>query len=108
MKANKRANKWSGEQKLAAIEAFDAISDAEDRGRFLRERGLHSSDIEQWRQDILEALKHKPSRPDPREGRIKELEKELKRKDKALAETAALLALKKNALQIWADDEDEK
>ena len=39
--------------------------------------------------------------------RIRELEKELRRKDKALAETAALLVLKKKAQEIWGDEDDD-
>jgi hypothetical protein len=39
--------------------------------------------------------------------RINELEKELRRKDKALAETAALLVLKKKAQAIWEDEDDD-
>ncbi|WP_419653125.1 hypothetical protein, partial [Thiolapillus sp.] len=39
------------------------------------------------------------------EKRIKELERELKRKEKALAETAALLVLRKKAQAIWGDGE---
>ena len=40
-------------------------------------------------------------------GRIKELERELRRKDKALAETAALLVLKKKVQAIWGDEDDD-
>jgi hypothetical protein len=39
--------------------------------------------------------------------RIKQLERELRRKDAALAETAALLVLRKKAEAIWGKDEDE-
>ena len=39
--------------------------------------------------------------------RIKELERELRRKDKALAETAALLVLSKKVAAIFNRDEDE-
>lgn len=108
MSAKKRPNKWPGEKKLEALQEYDALADEEARGRFLRENGLHSADIERWREEIVEALKQKPNRADPRDRRINELEKELGRKDKALAETAALLALKKTAHQIWGADEDEK
>lgn len=38
----------------------------------------------------------------------KKLEKELQRKEKALAEAAALLVLSKKANVIWGDPEDEK
>jgi transposase len=39
--------------------------------------------------------------------RIKQLEVELRRKERALAETAALLVLRKKANAIWGEDEDE-
>jgi hypothetical protein len=39
--------------------------------------------------------------------RIKELERELLRKDRALAETAALLVLSKKVLAIFNKGEDE-
>ncbi len=39
---------------------------------------------------------------------LKQLENELRRKDKALAETAALLVLQKKVQTIWGDPEDEK
>jgi hypothetical protein len=35
------------------------------------------------------------------------LKKELRRKDKALAETTALLVLKKKAASIWGEPEDD-
>jgi len=41
-----------------------------------------------------------------REKRVKELERELARKDRALAETAALLVLRKKASAIWGGGED--
>ena len=39
--------------------------------------------------------------------RIRDLEKELQRKEKALAEAAALIVLRKKAQAIWGDDEEE-
>ena len=38
---------------------------------------------------------------------IKGLKKELRRKEKALAETAALLVLQKKVSEIWGNDEDD-
>ena len=37
--------------------------------------------------------------------RIKELEQELRRKDKALAEMSALVVLKKKVAALWGDEE---
>jgi hypothetical protein len=39
--------------------------------------------------------------------KLHRLEKELRRKDKALAEAAALLVLQKKAQAIWGDDGDD-
>ena len=39
--------------------------------------------------------------------RVRELERELNRKEKALAEAAALLVLKKKAQAIWGDEDDD-
>ena len=38
---------------------------------------------------------------------IKQLKQEIKRKDKALAEAAAILILRKKLNALWGEDEDE-
>jgi hypothetical protein len=43
----------------------------------------------------------------PEARRVRELEKELRRKEKALAETAALLVLKKKLDAMWGDEDDD-
>ena len=107
MKA-RRPQDWIAEEKLDAVLACEKL-DEEERGRYLREKGLHTVHIERWKQELIDGLKaSKSGKKDPREKRIKELEKELRRKEKALAETAALLVLKKKAQAIWGDREDEK
>lgn len=71
----------------------------EDLGGFLRERGLHSEHLTLWDQELREMIKDRSDQKDKelkaRQKRIRELEKELTRKEKALAEAAALLVLKK-------------
>ncbi len=104
----RRPQNWSAEEKLEAILGYEK-RDEEGRGRYLRERGLYSVDIERWRKEVLGALAKKPKRKgDPKDRRIRDLEGELWRKEKALAETAALLVLKKKARAIWGDGEDER
>lgn len=109
MGKKKRAQNWSAEEKFQAVVTYEGLSE-EDRGKYLREHGLFSVDIERWREEMTEVLKKKPktTKNDPQARRIKELESELRRKEKALAEAAALLVLKKKADEIWGDDEDEK
>lgn len=65
--------------------------------------------LEKWREAALSqpvsARQWTPAKADRR--RIKELERDLRRKDKALAETAALLVLSKKLEAIFPKDEDE-
>ena len=93
---------------MDAVLGYEKLKE-EQQGQYLREKGLHTVHIEQWRQTVIEGLKKtKQNKQDPNVKRIKELEKEMRRKDKALAETAALLVLKKKARAIWGDPEDEE
>ena len=101
----KRPQDWTAEAKLSAVMEADTLSE-EDLGAFLRHRGLHRAHLSQWREQIvagLEAPRSKKASAETR--RIRELERELKRKDKALAETAALLVLKKKVQAIWGDED---
>jgi hypothetical protein len=81
----------------------------DELGGFLRREGIHEAQLEQWRAAMLEAVdtagRQKRSQADVK--RIRELERELRRKDRALAETAALLALKKKVQAIWGDEDDD-
>ena len=100
----KRPQAWSAEEKLAAV--LEAASLSEDElGVFLRSRGLHHAQLQQWRDQMLIGLEPKPFKRAETK-RIQELTKELRRKDKGLAETAALLVLKKKAQAIWGDEDD--
>ena len=95
MSNKRKPGKRSAEEKLRAVQGYENQPDEGSRGRFLRESGLYSVEIERWRAEMLAALKSMSNRNDPKDRRIKELERELRRKEKALAETAALLTLKK-------------
>jgi len=103
-----RPQDWSLVEKLRVVVEADAMP-PEELGGYLRREGLHESQLEQWRQAVLEALEgRRPRRKNTTERkRIKELERELRRKDKALAEAAALLVLKKKAQAIWGDEDDD-
>jgi hypothetical protein len=92
---------------MEAVIAYKGMNEQE-QGSYLRANGLHSVDLDRWCAEILLALSKKPNKRDPKDRRIRELEGELRRKEKALAETAALLVLKKKAQVIWGDSEDEK
>ena len=108
MNKKKRPQNWTAEEKLKAVIIYTGKKE-EERGQYLRSQGLYSVDIERWRSEVIEALGKKPKKgKNPKDRRIRDLEGELRRKEKALAETAALLVLKKKAQVIWGDGEDER
>jgi vacuolar-type H+-ATPase subunit I/STV1 len=84
--------------------------DNEQLGLFLRERGLHSEHITIWDQELREMIDKKNDKRDQElkalKKRNQELEKELQRKEKALAEAAALLLLKKKLDALMEDQKD--
>jgi transposase-like protein len=108
--APKSSKNWTPEEKLQAVLEASQLPEA-DLGAYLRQKGLHESHLKQWRQEMIGGLQsqaaHKQAKRKSVESqRIQQLERELHRKDKALAETAALLVLKKKAQAIWGDEDD--
>lgn len=104
---------WSATEKYRIVLEAASITDA-DLGAFLRSKGLHAAQLEQWRAAAAEGAMaslergkkgHRPGGSKGEARRIRELERELGRKDKALAELAALLALKKKLDVLWGDEE---
>ena len=82
-------------------------------GEYCRSKGLFTEQIQQWRQvcsEANEAPAHRVEQAQVREHKrtIKQLQAELNRKEKALAETAALLVLRKKARALWGEVEDER
>lgn len=78
-------------------------------GAYLRREGIHEAELEQWRTAVKSALDDGATKPSARSGdarRIKDLERELRRKDKALAEAAALLVLQKKVRAYLEDGDD--
>lgn len=91
---------------------LEAASIPQDQlGAWLRERGIHEEHLKLWRNEIKEALKFNKNQERKENSetkkKIKALEKEIQRKDKALAEMAALMTLKKKLEGIWFEPEDE-
>ena len=99
------------QEKLRVVVDAARLSD-EELGAFLRREGLHEAQLRQWREAIGAALDEqrqgKARREASAEAReVKALRKELSRKDRALAELAALLALQKKVRAIWGDEDDD-
>lgn len=106
----KRPQDWTAEQKWALVTEAATVPEVE-LGAFLRRKGVHEAQLAEWRASAMAALQP-PSRRERKAAnleklKIRKLERELERKDKALAETAALLVLKKKAQAIWGDEDDD-
>lgn len=105
----RRPDDWSAEEKLEAVLEAKRLSQSE-LGEFLRRRGLHEEQLRQWQETVnaaaLESLRgRKAAGKSPEAKRVKELERELSRKEKALAEAAALLVLRKKLNALWGDED---
>lgn len=94
-------------EKLKLVIASKSIK-PELMGEWLRGHGLHSEHIPLWEQELASIVANKDdalkSELQKTRKKLKETERELMRKEKALAEMAALFALKKKADAIWGDD----
>jgi transposase len=103
-----RSKDWSSEEKFRVVVESRNLSE-EALGAFLREEGLHQVQLDEWAEAMFSGLttpkKSKPAVAETK--RIKKLERELRRKEKALAEAAALLILQKKVQAIWGDEDDD-
>ncbi len=101
----RRPDDWSAEEKLEAVLEAKRLSGSE-LGEFLRGRGLHEEQLRQWEAAAVDSLRGRKAPGKSGESkRVKELERELRRKEKALAEAAALLVLRKKAEALWGDED---
>jgi transposase len=105
----RRPQDWTPHEKLQVVQEA-ATLEGSALGGFLRQKGIHEADLSQWREQVagaaLSALSGSPKQRSTDQKRIRKLESELRRKEKALAEAAALLVLSKKAQALWGDDED--
>lgn len=103
----RNAEAWNAKAKFAVVLESAALSEAE-LGEYCRAKGLYPEQVRAWRQICESAFEQAGgSNGKPERKRLRELEKELRRKDRALAETAALLVLRKKAVAIWGESGDE-
>lgn len=81
-------------------------------GAYCRQHGIYPHQLIKWKADFMTKTpeqKQKQSNAELKELRAenKALKHMIVRKDKVLAETVALLVLKKKAAQIWGENEDD-
>lgn len=109
----KPSERRSAAQKFVVVVETGALNEAE-LAEYCRTHGLYPEQVKGWRAQAEQAMGgglvpakalHETRAADRK--RIKGLERELARKEKALAETAALLTLRKKAAAIWGEGEEE-
>jgi len=104
----KKPKKWTASEKLRVVIEASKLDDAA-LGELLRREGVHEAMLKQWRADAEAALRDdspRAQRASQEAKRIKQLQGELHRKERALAEASALLLLKKKVSAIWGDEDD--
>ena len=100
-----RPSKRSGAERMQLLLDSHGL-EGEALGAFCRHHGLFTDQLQQWRQAFEQGLTLAPAaREELRELKHSntKLERELRRKEKALAEAAALLVLQTNVHQLWED-----
>lgn len=96
---------WSAEEKLRVVVAAAQLDD-EALGELLRREGLHESDLKAFRSEALAGLSAKAVEPSAVQ-QIKQLRRDLDRKQKALKEAEALLTLRKKLHALWGEPEGD-
>jgi septal ring factor EnvC (AmiA/AmiB activator) len=108
MKKEKKT--WTPMEKFQLILQAQTLND-KNLGGFLRENGIYEATLKQWKTECLESLgqsQNTTRREKKRlEKKIKKLEREVSRKDKALAESTALLVLSKKFQALWEDEGED-
>lgn len=103
-------NEWSPDAKLAVVIETATLSETE-LGAYCRKKGLYPEQIEQWKAACLQGAGNqeyqaKTAQKHRKEDRktIKQLKAEVRRKDRALAETTSLLVLSKKLDALYGED----
>ncbi len=110
-KKEKRPQDWSLEDRLEIVMACASL-DEEEKSEYCRKQGVYPHHVNQWELDFGNGNSSSEKATERQEmknlkNENKALRKELNRKDRALAETAALLVLQKKVNAIWGNDEDD-
>ena len=107
-----RERVWTAAARLQAVIAAAAMDEVQ-RSAWCRQNGVYPTQLQQWQESATAALSEaaeervSPQHTRDARKRIKELERDLRRKDRALAETTALLVLSKKFEAILQRDEEE-
>jgi len=104
---------WSADAKLAVVIKTAPMSESE-LSQYCREKGLYVEQVKDWKKQCLggfqssyEQAQTAKKQATSDKAEIKYLKKDLRRKEKALAETAALLVLRKKLNALLGEEDEE-
>lgn len=110
----KNADKWSSQDKFTVVLETANLSEIEF-SEYCRQKGIYLEQVRERKEACINAndnVKENNTRANKELREIKKekekIENDLARKEKALAETAALLVLRKKANAILGTDEEEE
>ena len=110
---NEPAEQWNSQDKFLIVMETIQLSEAE-LSEYCRQKGLYPEQVRQWQENCQNANADIPGRiaeivqqEKATQRELRQLKKELLRKESALAETAALLVLRKKAEAIWGTSDEE-
>jgi len=110
---NKDTSGLSSEEKFNVLIETSRMNEHE-KAEYCRSKGIYIEQLKEWEEicknanarQVTFSRELKEELRKEKENKAK-IERELRRKEKALAEAAALLVLRKKAQAIWGDPEDE-
>lgn len=109
----KQSEQWSTRDKYLIVVETATLSEIEV-AEYCRKKGLYPEQVKSWQDNCIQAnggvaqeLALSQKREKEKERELKLVRKELQRKDSALAETAAILVLRKKAEAIWGYQDAE-
>ena len=106
----KRPQDWSAAERLNIIIKAAGLNE-EELNSLCRVKGIFPHHIDKWKSEFSSDSQSKKtvssSETKHLKSKVKNLERELRRKEKALAETAALLVLQKKVNELWPQEEDD-
>ena len=110
--SGKSTNQYSADDKMAVIIETATLNEVE-LSEYCRCKGIYPVQIKSWKASMVQGLMSEPSKTDREKSQkqartIQDLEKDLSRKEKALAEVVALLVLQKKFQALMEAPEVEK
>ena len=105
---NSTPRNWKSVEKIKAVLEHGKLSEQES-GHWLRKNGLKSEHLKLWEKEFIEVISSNKDKEEIKRLKKKNLglEKELNRKEKALAEVTALLVLKKKVNNLFSEEEEK-